>query len=63
MLPFIPFGIAMCSLCHCVLEVLSMPFYFDYCGLQIKQLPQISEETLNFGLLNTVETVIDYGGF
>jgi hypothetical protein len=31
-------------------------------GLQLR-LPWVSEETLNFGLLNIVETLIDYGDF
>jgi hypothetical protein len=32
-------------------------------GIKVKRLPWVSEETLNFKLLNIVETLTDYGDF
>ena len=50
-------GTVIYILCHDILEVCDLTFDFDF----YRSL--ISEDTLNFGLLNIVETVIDYGDF
>ena len=50
-------GTVIYSLCHDILEVCDLTFDFDF----YRSL--ISEDTLNFGLLNIVETVIDYRDF
>ena len=49
------FGAVTYILCHDILKVCDLTFDI-YKGL-------ISEDTLNFGLLNIMETVIDYGNF
>lgn len=38
-------------------------FFFYFAGVILKRLPWVSEETLNFGLLDSVETVLDYRNF
>ena len=38
-------------------------FFFYFAGVTLKRLPWVSEETLNFGLLDSVETVLDYRNF
>jgi hypothetical protein len=43
---FLPFGMGMFALCHCILEVYS--FFFDFLqGLTAKSLPKVSEQALN----------------
>ena len=46
-----------------MLEVCDLIFDFDFTGDDSEEIAWLSEETLNFGLLNIVETVIDYGDF
>lgn len=58
--PFFPFEMMMYILCQYMLELCDLLFYFDFMGVTVKR---VSEETLNFGILNIVETVIDYGDF
>jgi hypothetical protein len=36
---------------------------FDFTGYYSSEIARVSEKTLNFGLSNIVETVIDYGDF
>ena len=57
MLPFFPFGMVMHILCHHTLGVCDLLFEFDFTGTAVKRLPLVSEETLNLGLLNSVETI------
>jgi hypothetical protein len=46
-----------------MLEIHGQLFYFDFIGDNSSEIEGISEETLNFGLSNILETVIDYGDF
>jgi len=46
--------------CHCMWGIYDLIFHSDFA---VKRLPGVSEETLIFGLLGQVETVIDYGDF
>ena len=43
------------------MEVCEMNFYFDFIG--VTKISLVLEEPLNFGLLNSTDTVIDYGKF
>ena len=45
-------------LCHCILEECDLLFGFDFTGGY-----SITSFSRDFGLLNIVETVIDYGDF
>ena len=38
-LSFLPFGLAVYVLCHCMLEVYDLLFDFDFTGVTVKRLP------------------------
>lgn len=63
MFPFPHFRMVMYILCHYMLEVCNLLYYFDFTGDYISEISQVSEETLNFGSLNRVGTVKDYRDF
>jgi hypothetical protein len=44
-------------------KCVSLFYYSDFIGNYSQEIARISEETLNFGLLNIVDTVIDHGYF
>lgn len=51
--PFLPFGILTCILCHCILEVCDYNLLIDFVFRgDCKRFPWISEETLNSRFLN-----------
>ena len=47
---------------HCMFERFDLPLRLILQGITVKALTQVLE-TLNIGLLKSVETVIDYGIF
>ena len=59
-LPSLPFRIVMYILCHDILENFELFFYLDF---YTEEIATSLRETLNFGLLNSIETVIDYRDF
>ena len=61
--PFSPFWMAMYIRCHCIWKYVICFWIVILQGVKFKRLPSVSEEILNFELLNSVETVIDYGDF
>jgi hypothetical protein len=48
MLFFLPFGVAMCILCHCMLEVCDLHFDFDFTGLIVKRLYESQKRLWTF---------------
>lgn len=58
----LPFRMAMYVLCDCMLEVCDL-FFVNLTGSYNNRLPWVSDETLNYSLLNIVEPVIDHGNF
>lgn len=46
-----------------MLEIYDLLLYFAFKGFTVKKLPWVSKKSLNFRLLNSVETVIYYGDF
>lgn len=51
--PFLPFGILTCILCHCILEVCDYNLLIDFVFRgDYKRFPWISEESLNSRFLN-----------
>jgi hypothetical protein len=61
--PFLPFWNGNAYFMSCYVGSIWSVFWHILLGVAVKRLPWISEETLNFGLLNSIETVIDYGNF
>lgn len=63
--PFPSFGVVVYILCHCMLQTCGLLFDFGFTkpkGITIQRMPFESlQETLNFGLTNSMETVIGYG--
>lgn len=39
MLPFLLFGMTIYILCHCMLEIYNLPFYFDFTEVTIERCP------------------------
>ena len=62
MLPFLIFAMVMHISRHYMWEVCDL-FHFGFIGVRVIRLPRVSEETLDFGLLKSVEMIIDYGDF
>lgn len=58
-LHFLPFGIVMHIPCHYMLEVCDLLFHLDFIEDYSLEIAWVSEKTLNFGLLNSVDTVVD----
>ena len=54
MVHFLHFGMGMNILCH-ILGQCGFAL-FDFIGITVKSMHEISEETLNFGFLNILET-------
>ena len=62
MIPFVPSGMVIYILCHWLLTVCDLHLFW-FQQVTVKRLPWVSEKTLNFGLLDIVETVTDDGDF
>lgn len=53
----------MYTLYYCILELCDFfSFIFNLQGVTVKRLLYDSEDTLSFGLLNSVKTINDYRG-